>query len=35
MPRSFEVDVNPEIIKWGRESAGYYEEEAAKKSKRV
>ena len=33
MPRSFEVDVNPEIIKWARERAGYYEEEAAKKVK--
>ena len=33
MSRSFEVDVNPEIIKWARESAGWSIEEIASKLK--
>ena len=33
MSRSFEVDVNPEIIKWARESAGWSIEEVASKLK--
>ena len=33
MSRSFEVDVNPNIIKWARESAGWSIEEIAGKLK--
>ena len=33
MSRSFEVDVNPNIIKWARESAGWSIEEIAVKLK--
>ncbi len=33
MSRSFEVDINPEIIKWARESAGWSIEEIARKLK--
>ena len=33
MSRSFEVDVNPNIIKWARENAGWSIEEIASKLK--
>jgi len=33
MGRSFVVDINPEIIKWARESAGWSLEEISKKLK--
>jgi len=33
MSRSFEVDVNPNIIKWARENAGWRIEEIASKLK--
>ena len=33
MAKSFEVNVNPEILRWARERAGFSEEETAKKLK--
>ncbi|MGC9093204.1 MAG: ImmA/IrrE family metallo-endopeptidase [Bacteroidota bacterium] len=33
MPRSFEISVNPEVIKWARESAGFSIEEITRKIK--
>lgn len=33
MARSFEVEINPEVLKWARQNAGWTIEEVAKKLK--